>query len=168
MKPSDDMPMKRARIVAGVAAFAAAGCAALTGAGPGSSARDCFDALVLAEVVGQVPGDFPDPEYNGHVMSWPYFIDLRIERVVAGQIIDGEIAALSVQHSYWRDDLGTRKWWLRRNAQGTYNILRIEGGARPGMCPAGEAPAPAYLTPGPGQTLDDLRKAAEQRHGSRP
>lgn len=131
-------------------------------------AQQCFDALVVAKVVGQVPSDFPDSDDDYIVMSWPYFIDLDIVRVVKGQIEARKITALSVQHTYWRSDLGARRWWLRRNTAGGYNILRIKNGAEPPKCPQGAAPARAYLEPAPGQTLDEMRKAGERRYGSRP
>ena len=131
-------------------------------------AQECFDALVVAKVVGQVPSDFPDSDDDYIVMSWPYFIDLEIVRVLEGSIEARKITALSVQHTYWRSDLGARRWWLRRNTAGGYNILRIEDGAVPPRCPQGAAPARAYLEPAPGQTLDEMRKAGERRYGSRP
>jgi hypothetical protein len=154
--------------VIGLVVFAVAGCATSARSTSDNSAQDCFDALVLAKVVGQVPSDFPNPDDGYIIMSWPYFIDLKIERVVEGKIVDKEITALSVQHTYWRNDLGTRKWWLRRNTEDGYNILKVEDGDKPTRCPSGIAPDPAYLTPGPGQTLDDMRRAGEQRYGSRP
>lgn len=133
-----------------------------------SDAKECFDALVVAKVVGQIPSDFPNTN-DGYVFtSWPYFIDLKIERVIEGKIEGEKVTALSVQHTYWRSDLGARRWWLRRNALGGHNMLRIEDGARPPQCPAEAAPDRAYLTPGPGQTLEDMRKAGERRYGSRP
>lgn len=131
-------------------------------------AQQCFDALVVAKVVGQVPSDFSDSDDDYLVMSWPYFIDLDIVRVVEGHIEANKITALSVQHTYWRRDLGARRWWLRRNTANGYNILRIENGAEPPKCPQGAAPARAYLEPAPGQTLDEMRKAGERRYGSRP
>lgn len=131
-------------------------------------ARECFDVLVVAKVVGQIPSDFPGLDDDYIVMSWPYFIDLDIVRVVKGQVEAKKITALSVQHTYWRSDLRARRWWLRRNTASGYNILRIEKGAEPPKCPQGATPARAYLEPAPGQTLDDMRKAGEQRYGSRP
>jgi hypothetical protein len=101
-------------------------------------------------------------------MSWPYFIDLKIKRVLDGQIADKELTALSVQHTYWRSDLGTKRWWLRRNTEGGYNILRVDSGTEPSRCATGTEPARAYLTPRQGQTLDDMRIAGEQKYGSRP
>ncbi len=131
-------------------------------------AQGCFDALVVAKVVGQVPSDFPDSDDDYIVMSWPYFIDLDIEQVAEGHVEARKITALSVQHTYWRSDLGARRWWLRRNTAGGYNILRIGIGAEPMKCPQGTAPDRAYLEPPAGQTLDEMRKAGERRYGSRP
>lgn len=130
--------------------------------------QECFDALVVAKVVGQVPSDFASSDDDYIIMSWPYFIDLDIVRVLEGQVEAKKITALSVQHTYWRSDLGARKWWLRRNTAGGYNILRIENGAKPPKCPQGAAPDRAYLEPAPGQTLDEMRQAGERRYGSRP
>ena len=161
--------MTRARSIASsLCACLIAGCATAAETTPRSSAEECFDALVLGEIVGQVPSDFPNPGDGSIIMSWPYFIDLKIKRVVEGQIEAKGITALSVQHTYWRGDLGTKKWWLRRNTEGSYNILRVEGGKEPSRCSASIAPAPAYLTPARGQTLDDMRRAGEQQYGSRP
>jgi hypothetical protein len=122
----------------------------------------------VAKVVGQVPSDWPYSDNDYIIMSWPYFIDLDILRVVDGQIETRKITALSVQHTYWRSDLGAQKWWLRRNTQNGYNILRADDGAKPPKCPEGAEPDRAYLEPEPGKTLDDMRKAGERRYGSRP
>ena len=152
----------------GVASLAASGCATSAALTSAQQAGECFDVLVLAKVAGQVPSDTAQSDDGYIIMSWPYFIDLNIDRVIEGQIEARTITALSVQHTYWRSDLGARKWWLRRNTVSGYNILRIEDGAKLPKCPQGAAPDRAYLEPGPGQTLDDMRRAGEQRYGSRP
>lgn len=102
------------------------------------------------------------------IMSWPYFIDLEVKRVLKGQVPEKKITALSVQHTYWRTDLGKKKWWLRRNTEGDYNILRVERDREPPQCRPNTPPARAYLQPGDGKTLDDLRREGELRYGSRP
>ncbi|MBR0552910.1 hypothetical protein [Stakelama marina] len=132
------------------------------------AAERCFDVLVFGKIVGQTPSDPPNLGDGNILMSWPYFIDLKITRVNKGKIGAKKITALSVQHTYWRSDLGTKKWWLRRNTEGGYNILTVQGGHEPPQCSAAMPPATAYLTPAPGQTLDDMRKAGKQRYGSRP
>lgn len=151
-----------------VASLAAFGWSTSATSSSQQQTRECFDALVVAKVVGQVPSDFVNSDDDYFIISWPYFIDLDIVRVVKGQVEGKKITALSVQHTYWRRDLGARKWWLRRNTASGYNILRIENGARPPKCPQGVAPDRAYLEPAPGQTLDEMRKAGERRYGSRP
>ncbi len=152
----------------GVALLAAGGCATASTLTSGQQTEECFDVLVLAKVVGQVPSDFPNSDDGYIIMSWPYFIDLDIDRVIEGQISARKITALSVQHTYWRSDRGARKWWLRRNTVSGYNILRVDDGPKPPKCPEGAAPDRAYLEPAPGLTLGDMRRAGEQRYGSRP
>lgn len=154
--------------VIAVTSLAASGCATSAAVTSAQRTEECFDVLVLAKVVGQVPSDYAQSDDGYIVMSWPYFIDLNIDRVIEGQIEARKITALSVRHTYWRSDLGARRWWLRRNTASGYNILRIEDGAKPPQCPQGAAPDRAYLEPAPGQTLDEMRKAGEQRYGSRP
>lgn len=151
-----------------LASLAACGWSTSATSSSPQQAQACFDALVVAKVVGQVPSDFPNSDNDYINMSWPYFIDLDIVRVVEGQIEGRKVTALSVQHTYWRSDLRARRWWLRRNTASGYNILRIENGAKPPKCPQGAAPDRAYLEPAPGQTLDEMRKAGERRYGSRP
>ena len=149
-------------------AFSAAGCATPRTPSPSSSSEGCFDALVVAAVVGQVPSDLPNPGDGTIIMSWPYFIDLKIKRVIEGDLDLKELTVLSIQHTYWRSDLGDSRWWLRRNTEGSFNILRVEDDEEPQRCASGILPARAYLTPGPNQSLDDMRRAGEQTYGRWP
>jgi hypothetical protein len=133
-----------------------------------TSVGKCFDALIIAEITAQVPSVYPESRDGQIVMSWPYFIDLDVERVLKGTLRDRKITALSVQHTFWRDDLGKKKWWVRRNSEGIFNLLRYEKNEKPIQCKPGAGPDRAYLVAGNGRTLNDLRREGEVREGKRP
>lgn len=155
-----------------IRSIAAAICAAWAGAAassapPSAVAAQCFDALIAARITAQVPSDFPDAEDGYIIMSWPYFIDLDVKQVIKGSLPGKKITALSVQHSYWKTNLGKRKWWVRRNSEGGYNLLQVEPGREPPLCPPNTLPAQAYLQPADGETLEDLRRKGELRYRRR-
>jgi len=122
---------------------------------------ECFDALVSARIVRQVPSEMPDCGEGCIVMQWPWFLDLRVRRVLEGEAQRGNLTVLSLQHSDYRSDLGTRRWWLRRNSQGGFNLLRRNPDDRPPRCAPGSPPAPAYIRPSASRTLADYRREAE-------
>lgn len=125
---------------------------------------DCYDAEVSARIVSQIPTVFPDSDDGWIVMSWPWFVDLDVSRVHSGDIQRGRLTTLAVLHTYYRRDLGSRRWKLRRNDLGGFNLLR---GAEDttARCEADRPPAPAYIKPPHGQTLDDLRREGREHYG---
>jgi hypothetical protein len=128
----------------------------------GQEPQDCFDALVIAHVVGQTPSVIPECD-DCIVMRWPWFLDLKVQRVIEGHAAKGRVTVLSVQHSGYRSQ--TRRWWLRRNSIGGFNLLGEASARNLMQCPAGSPPAVAYITPGAGKTLADLRREGAKAHG---
>jgi len=133
------------------------------------AAEPCFDTLVSARVVRQIPSVVPEPAANDMIiMSWPYFIDLDIVRVLHGTAPLGRSTMLSVQHTYWRKGLGVRKWWLRRNSLGGFNILLEKNNETLARCAATAPPADPYISPGEGRTLEDMMREGREANGQRP
>lgn len=129
----------------------------------------CFDALVSARVVRQVPSVIPELDgKDAIIMSWPYFIDLNIVRVHEGKAPKGPSTMLSIQHTFWRKGLGVRKWRLRRNTVGGFNILPEEADHQFVRCPQDGPAADPYIIPGKGRTFQDLIREGIERHGQRP
>jgi hypothetical protein len=125
----------------------------------------CYDAEVSARIVAQIPSIPPEFEDGSIVMRWPWFIDLDVRKVRSGEAPKGLISTLAVQHTYWRKDLGTTRWYLRRNSQGGFNLLgrpKSEPGAK---CASGKPPARAYLGTTDKSALDALRREGEARYG---
>lgn len=131
-------------------------------------AEECFDAAVSARITQQVPSVPPGCGDDCIITHWPWFVDLEVQRVLQGEAPTGPLTVLSVQHTYWSSDLGFRRWWLRRNAQGGFNLLGLDEEVMPIRCPEGTAPASAYITPGEGITLEEVRRHGEERYGRRP
>ena len=126
------------------------------------AAADCYDLKVRARPVEQVPSELPDSG-DDLIMRWPWFLDLRIDRVLDGPPERGTVRVLSLQHTYLVPRRGT--WSLRRNALGGYNVVETE---KPDRCAASAAPARPFIRPGAGKTLDDLRRAGLARYGPAP
>ncbi len=117
---------------------------------------DCYDAEVSARIVSQTP------TVMGHcddciIISWPWIVDLDVRRIHSGDLHRGRLTVLAVLHTDFRRDLGARRWKLRRNDQGGFNLLR-NGESITARCANDAAPALAYITPPEGQTLEDLRR----------
>ena len=141
-------------------AFLAFAIAALSGCATTSSTvneTDCYDLKVRAKPVGQFPTPFPnDPNYI--VISWPWFVDLEVSRVIDGRLNDPEILALAVLHSGYVDK--TRTFLLRENTLGEYNILRLADPQKSKRCDQGSDRPEPYLRPSEGETLASRRQAA--------
>ncbi len=120
---------------------------------------ECYDAKVLAKPIGQIPTMFPnEPGYI--VISWPWFVDLRVKRVIDGDLEAKEITALAVLHSgYVRK---YRTFLLRRNSLNGFNILRPEQPGTVQKCQTGITPMQSYLRPADGEALEDYRRAGEE------
>lgn len=132
-----------------------------------ASEAECFDAEVSASISRQTPTVMPDCD-DCIIMSWPWIIELQVERVHAGRLEEGPTTVLTVQHTYYRRDLGARRWWLRRNTLGAYNALRPHEGETPQRCSADRPAARPYIQPADGKTLEDLRREGEEHYGPGP
>lgn len=96
-------------------------------------------------------------------MSWPWFVDLQVERVIDGTHPGKIVRALSIQHTYRMPREAT--WLLRKNTAGGYNILTPESVSSIARCPAEAALVEPYIRPGEKRTLDNLRDAGIHRYG---
>lgn len=124
---------------------------------------DCFDAVISAKVVRQIPTPIPDCGDDCIVMQWPWIIDLDARRVHQGDLKRGPVAVLAVQHNRYQEG-ATVRLWLRRNSLGVFNAYRSETGKAMRRCRAGAPPADAFVT---GVTLDELRRQGEAWYGKR-
>jgi hypothetical protein len=131
--------------------------------GASASDAECYDAKVRAKPLAQIPSVYPrsdDPDVI--VMSWPWFLDLRIKRVVDGEVPRPEITALIILHTSMVAK--TRTFLLRRNTLGGFNVIRAFEPDLVKRCPPDSAAVEPYLRPGPTQTLDDLRREGEAEY----
>lgn len=126
----------------------------------------CYDAKVRAAPVHQVPSDVTDCGSDCIVMSWPWFVDLRVKRVIEGALPHKSVRVLAIQHTYRVPR--ERTWLLRKTIAGGYNVVVSKDGAAPVRCPDGTAAVEPYIRPRDRRTLDDLRDAAIRRHGLHP
>lgn len=108
----------------------------------------CYDAKVLARPVEQVPSEIPMCRGDCVVVSWPWFVDLRVKRVLDGALPSKTVRVLAVQSNYRvaRDSI----WLLRRNTANGYNALSSEEETTVVRCAAEAAPLEPYLRPSAG------------------
>lgn len=125
----------------------------------------CYDAKVRAEPADQVPSEIGDCGSDCIIMSWSWFVDLQVERVIDGVLPSNLVRVLTVQHTYRVLRRGT--WLLRKNTAGGYNVVVPEDGAALVRCSEGATSVEPYIRPGDGHTLDDLRDAGIRRYGHR-
>lgn len=138
-----------------VALVLAASCSSL---GAAASDLECYDAKIRAKPLAQFYT--PIPEIPGAiVMSWPWFIDLKVRKVLEGEVVGRKITILAVLHSAYPSK--TQVFLLRRNTAGTFNLIR-EDPSQVSRCQPGTEAATPYLRPANGQTLDDARREAEK------
>jgi hypothetical protein len=127
----------------------------------------CYDALVSAKIVRQIPNVIPDCGPDCFVMRWPWFDDLAIEHVLKGSAPTGRVTVLVMQHTYLISSHVSR-WPLRRNELGGYNVVEGADLKRIAVCPPNTPPARPYIRPTNGQTLSDLIEEGKQRYGDWP
>jgi len=132
-----------------------------------ASETECFDAEVSASISRQTPTIVPDCG-DCIIMRWPWIVELQVQRVHSGRLARGQVTVLTVQHTYYRRDLGARRWWLRRNTLGAYNVLQPDEGETLQRCSAESPAARPYIQPPDGKTLEDLRRGAEEHYGHEP
>lgn len=123
----------------------------------------CYDAKVRARPVDQIPSEIADCGSDCIIMSWPWFVDLQVRRVIDGALPSRMVRVLTVQHTYRVSREGT--WLLRKNTAGGYNVLAPEDGSAPVRCSAEVTPVTPYIQPGDGHSLDDLRDTGIRRYG---
>lgn len=131
-------------------------------------AHECFDAKVTARITAQVPTDLPQPDDGSIVMQWPWFIDLQVRRGDVSTRLDGKVTTQALQHTYWRSDLGFRRWLLRRNNQGGFNLLGLAEKTTLKRCAENAVPATAYVKSEGEGGLTRLREEGERRYGRHP
>ena len=138
--------------------------------GPSSeiSGTACYDAEVTAKIANQTPSVIPAPDDGSIIMRWPWFIDLDVQRVRSGQMKRGIVTALSVQHTYYSSRRKSQRWLLRRNEQGSFNLLGLAKELTLERCAAGTPPASAFLSSSEPGGMEKLRREAEDRYGRRP
>jgi hypothetical protein len=135
-----------------------------SGRASNSTEVECFDADVSATILRQTPTVIPECE-DCIIMRWPWLVDLRVRRVQEGLATRGDLTVLNVQHTYYRTDLGPRRWLLRRNTLGGFNVVVPSEEGRLPRCSESALPAPPYIQPADGTTLDDVRREGEARYG---
>lgn len=123
---------------------------------------ECYDAEVTARIVSQTPTVMRNCD-DCIIMRWPWIVDLDVRRVHSGEVRQGRLTVLTVQHTDFRRDLGAVRWKLRRNSQGGFNVVWF-GEDPQRQCSTGEPPALAYITPPDGQTLEDLRREGREHY----
>ena len=148
-------------LLAGLAALTA-GLACGVGAAAAQDA-ECYDAEVSARIVSQTPTVMQDCN-DCIIMRWPWIVDLDVRRVYSGELRRGRLTVLTVQHTDFRRDLSAVRWKLRHNSQGGFNVVWF-GEDPERQCSPDEPPAPAYITPPSGQTLEDLRREGREHYG---
>jgi len=116
---------------------------------------DCVDALVTAQAIEQTPTAYPDCG-DCFVLTWPWIVELDVNRVLKGQAPTGRVTVLTFQHMEEPTDRDTR-WGLRRNSLGVFNEVHLAPGAVLPVCAADAPPVEPVIRPANGQTLDDLR-----------
>lgn len=125
----------------------------------------CFDTEVTGRLVAQVPIPMPDPDDDGSiVMHWPWFVDIAVRDVHRGKVPKGKLTTLALMHTYWRSDLGNRRWKLRRNSRGGFNLLGTSSDRTIKRC-AADVPAMRPYIGADQARLDQLRREGEERYG---
>jgi hypothetical protein len=130
-----------------------------------ASDHECFDAVVLAQIRRQTPTDIGNCGDDCIIEEWPWILDLDVRTVLRGRAPLGDVTVLTVQHTNYRSDLGVQRWWLRRNALGLFNVLRVSRGTNLPPCAVGDGPATPYISPANGRTIEDVRREGEARYG---
>lgn len=146
----------RILILAGLASSASAPSAA--------EEPECFDADVSAVIVRQVPTIMPRCA-DCIIFKWPWIVDLRVQHVHSGSVERGRLTVQTIQHTDYRSDLGKRRWWLRRNTLGGFNAELQSVEAKRQLCFASAKAVPPFTRPGPGRSLDDLRREGARHYG---
>ncbi len=82
----------------------------------------CFDVAVVARLVHQTPGPYPeDPEVI--VMRWPWTLDFQTEQVFIGHETRARFRAMMPLHTYFRRDIDYFLLFLRRDPELGYRVV---------------------------------------------
>ncbi|WP_315761344.1 hypothetical protein [Sphingomonas sp. Y38-1Y] len=130
---------------------------------PVQAAEDCYDRIVTGTIAAQVPAPVPELEDGSIVMSWPWFVDLTVDRPGGGA---ERLSVQTVQHTYFARALRGR-WLLRRNRMGGYNARWRAHAPRARRCSRDAPPARPYLGAESPAALEKLRRESEARDGVR-
>lgn len=132
-------------------------------AGDVAEASDCYDRVIFARLVEQVPSPLPEADDGSIVFAWPWFLDFEIVDPLSGEM--EELTALAIMHTYYVSNLPAGPWYLRLNSDGGYNVVGRSNDAPILKCPLGTAPARPYLSPGPERSLAEIRREGEEIYG---
>lgn len=110
---------------------------------------ECFDALVTARIIRQIPSPLPNCGSNCIIIAWPWRLDVEVEQVVKGTGPTGPQTLLALQHSYFAQGQKRIQAWLRRHSGGGFNIVKLEDGVELTPCPAGSEASNPYLSIAP-------------------
>lgn len=113
--------------------------------------------------VDKVPSEIGYCGSDCIIMSWPWFVDLRVKCVVEGYLLSKLVRTLTVQHIYRLSHEGT--WLLRKNTAGGYNAVVPEGGVGLSRCSDGIASFEPGIRPGDEHAFNNPRDAGIRRYG---
>lgn len=141
--------------------------ALLIGSDPAEEAAspECYDVAVKAKVIDQVPSIMPRCD-DCIIMHWPWFLDLKVAKVLDGSLNGKIVTVLNMQHTYRASRYGV--WWLRRNAADGFNVIHAgANGEPPARCLSSAQPVQAYIR-STTKTLDELRREGIEEYGHYP
>jgi len=147
--------------------------AALPMAGPSmaeagtDTERNCYDSAVVARLMSQTPTPYAGCGDDCIVVRWPWVLELDVTEVTRGRSVPRQVAALSVQHTYFRR-VREHRFLLRRNTDGGYNVVWSEDARRPPRCTRQDTLATPYVGLRHGQTLKDLIAEGRRVYGTAP
>lgn len=121
---------------------------------------ECYDAKIKAKPTAQIPIVYANDDPDTIVISWPWFVDLKVLKVLEGNIQEYKVATLAVLHTNYISK--ARIWLLRRNTAGFYNIIRAEPTSVP-RCGRDSPPAQPYLRLADGETYENYRREGEEQ-----
>lgn len=122
----------------------------------------CYDLKVRAKVVDVLPTLIPPEKAKGGIfISWPWFVDLKVTRVLEGEGSKGLYPVLAVLHG----GLGPEKrvYFLRSNTIGGYNLIRTSDENALERCQPGVAPAEPLMWDLTDKTIEEYRREAEEK-----
>ncbi len=115
----------------------------------------CYDFIIAARIKEQLPITLGQSDSGEIIVQWPWFLVLDIDRVIEGRHPEGQVVALNMQHTYFRESPPSRIWYLRKNSDGMFNIQQKNSACR-APCPNDLAPQPSFVRPGKDAKLLDL------------